>query len=92
MVYGVEPTGTEMPADGNLATLREAARTLALDLLHQGGVYRSSFIAFGGFAVRKWLKIDSTPAGALAYQARADYLASTKRHKHAEFVPRRIKT
>jgi hypothetical protein len=38
------------------------------------------------------LKIDSTPAAALAYQARADYLASTKRHKEAEFVPRRIKT
>lgn len=45
MVYEVEPTGTEMPADGDLATLRGTARTLALDLLHQGGVYKPSYIA-----------------------------------------------
>lgn len=52
MVYEVEPTGTEMPADGDLVTLRETARTLALDLLHQGGVHKPWFIRAGGVTVR----------------------------------------
>lgn len=38
------------------------------------------------------LKIDGTVAGALAYQARADYLASGKKHKTADYVPRRVKS
>lgn len=35
-------------------------------------------------------KIDSTPASALAYEARADYLARGNKTKRAEFAPRRV--
>lgn len=45
MVYEVEPSGTELPADGDLDTLQETARTLALDLLHQGGATQLRYIA-----------------------------------------------
>lgn len=37
------------------------------------------------------LKIDSTIAAALAYQARADYLASSKKPARADFVPRKVR-
>lgn len=36
-------------------------------------------------------KIDSTPAGALAYEARADYIGATNKGKRADFAPRRIR-
>ncbi len=45
MVHEIEPTGIEISADAALPELGAAVRRLALDLLHQGGLTRTRFVA-----------------------------------------------